>query len=78
MDDGLAWNRKVSEVIGADVHNQQKENLGDIKDLVIHTSNGRVRYAVVSFGGWLGMGDKLFAVPMSLRRSRSATRKSSR
>lgn len=65
MDDGLAWNRKVSDVIGADVRNQQDENLGDIKDLVIDTSNGSVRYAVVSFGGWLGIGDKLFAVPMS-------------
>ena len=65
MDDGIAWNRKVSEVIGADVRNQQDENLGDIKDLVLDVSNGHVRYAVVSFGGWLGIGDKLFAVPMS-------------
>lgn len=65
LDDGLAWSRKASEVIGADVRNNQNENLGDIKDLVVDTGNGRVRYAVVSFGGWLGIGDKLFAVPMS-------------
>ena len=65
LDDGLAWSRKASEVIGADVRNTQDENLGDIKDLVIDTGSGRVRYAVVSFGGWLGIGDKLFAVPMT-------------
>ena len=32
--------------------------------LVIDPTNGRVDYAVLSFGGFLGMGDKLFAVPL--------------
>ena len=39
------------------------EDLGTIKDLMIDTSSGRVAYAVLAFGGFLGMGDKLFAVP---------------
>lgn len=49
---------------GNDVRNPQGENLGDVKDFMINTGTGRVEYAVVSFGGFLGIGDKLFAVPM--------------
>lgn len=45
------------------VRNTAGEDLGDIKDLMVDTREGAVRYAVVSFGGWLGMGTKLFAVP---------------
>lgn len=51
--------------IGADVENPQGQDLGDIKDIVIDRSAGRIAYAVVSFGGFLGLGDKLFAVPWS-------------
>jgi sporulation protein YlmC with PRC-barrel domain len=46
------------------VYNRTGEKLGDIKDLMIDTENGRVVYAVLSFGGLLGVGDKLFAIPM--------------
>jgi sporulation protein YlmC with PRC-barrel domain len=46
------------------VYNRRGEKLGDIKDLMIDTENGRVVYAVLSFGGFLGVGDKLFAVPL--------------
>ena len=52
-----------SSITGDKVKNLQGENLGDIKDLMIDLSNGRVSYAVLSFGGFMGMGDKLFAVP---------------
>ncbi|MCT8337862.1 PRC-barrel domain containing protein [Methanoculleus sp. Afa-1] len=45
------------------VRNPQGEDLGTIKDVVIDTNEGRVAYAVLSFGGVLGFGDKLFAVP---------------
>lgn len=45
------------------VRNPQGEDLGTIKDVVIDTNEGRVAYAVLSFGGLLGFGDKLFAVP---------------
>ncbi len=38
------------------------ESIGSINDLVIG-QDGQVKYAAVSFGGFLGMGDKLFAVP---------------
>ena len=50
-------------LIGNDVYNQKGEDLGDIKEIMLDTSNGKVCYAVLSFGGLLGMGEKLFAVP---------------
>jgi sporulation protein YlmC with PRC-barrel domain len=61
---GLLWCRRASKVIGADVQNKANEDVGDINDLVVNTRTGRVSYAVMSHGGVLGMGDKLFAVPM--------------
>jgi sporulation protein YlmC with PRC-barrel domain len=63
-DRDLPWHlMKGSTFIGADVENPQGQNLGDIKDVVIDRASGRIAYAVVSFGGFLGMGEKLFAVP---------------
>jgi sporulation protein YlmC with PRC-barrel domain len=50
-------------LLGNDVYNSAEEDLGDIKELMIEMSTGRIAYAVLSFGGFLGMGDKLFAVP---------------
>lgn len=44
--------------------NAAAEDIGEIKDLMIDWNNGTVEYAVLSFGGFLGMGDKYFAVPM--------------
>ena len=50
-------------LMGNDVYNSDGEDLGDIKEFMIDMSSGRIAYAVLSFGGLLGMGDKLFAVP---------------
>ena len=50
-------------LIGNDVYNRKGEDLGDIKEIMLDTSNGKVCYAVLSFGGLLGMGEKFFAVP---------------
>jgi sporulation protein YlmC with PRC-barrel domain len=54
---------KVSDLTGMRVYNPSNEDLGKIEDLVINPSSGKFRYSVLSFGGFLGMGDKLFAVP---------------
>jgi sporulation protein YlmC with PRC-barrel domain len=54
----------ASTLIGDRVVNRKGEDLGKIEDLMIDPEQGRVGYAVLSFGGFLGMGDKLFAVPM--------------
>jgi hypothetical protein len=54
---------KASELVGMNVRGVDgDDNIGSINDLVIGR-DGRVKYAAVSFGGFLGMGDKLFAVP---------------
>lgn len=50
-------------LIGDSVVNAADEDLGDIKDIMLDMQTGQVAYAVLSFGGFLGMGDKLFAVP---------------
>jgi sporulation protein YlmC with PRC-barrel domain len=52
-----------SSLTGDDVRNAQGEDLGNIKDIMIDTKTGRVEYYVLSFGGILVMGNKLFAVP---------------
>lgn len=53
----------ASTLSGDPIRNPQGEALGDLKDVMIDTSTGRVAYAVLSFGGVFGLGDKLFAVP---------------
>lgn len=53
----------VGTLVGNDVYNGQDENLGDVKEIMLDMDTGRVSYAVLSFGGFLGMGEKLFAVP---------------
>lgn len=57
------WLFKASDLIGKEVRNNQDEKLGKIDELAIDITDGRVAYAVLSFGGFMGMGDKLFAVP---------------
>jgi len=48
---------------GDKVVNRQKEDIGTIEHLMIDVKKGRLAYAILSFGGFLGMGDKLFAIP---------------
>jgi sporulation protein YlmC with PRC-barrel domain len=56
-------NVRVSKLMGQNIQNAKGESVGEIQDLVIDSSSGRVCYAAVTYGGFLGMGDKLFAVP---------------
>jgi sporulation protein YlmC with PRC-barrel domain len=53
----------ADSLTGDSVCNTQGENLGKIKDIMLDLRNGQVGYAVLSFGAFLGMGEKLFAVP---------------
>ena len=48
---------------GNDVVNSAGEDLGEIEHIMLDVPNGRIAYAVLSFGGFLGMGEKLFAIP---------------
>jgi len=55
--------RATEDVVGKRVVNLAGEDVGEIKEIVFEGPAGRVTYAILSFGGFLGMGDKLFAVP---------------
>lgn len=53
---------RSSKVIGSTVYNKQNETVGKIDDLLI-SADGKIPYAVLSVGGFLGIGDKLIVVP---------------
>lgn len=55
--------QKASDLIGKTVRNSDNEDLGKLENIVIDPQSGRAIYGVLSFGGFLGMGDKLFAIP---------------
>ena len=63
--------RVTEDVVGKKVVNLEGEDIGEIHEVMIESITGSVTYAVMSFGGFLGIGDKLFAVPwVSLRYDR--------
>ena len=54
---------RTSAIEGMAVRNAAGEDLGKVKDLVIELDSGAIVYAALDFGGFIGIGDKLFAVP---------------
>jgi sporulation protein YlmC with PRC-barrel domain len=67
-DPGKKFRRvlSASTLEGDTVRNPAGEDLGKIDEIMIDIPSGRVAYAVLSFGGVLRMGNKLFAVPWSV------------
>jgi sporulation protein YlmC with PRC-barrel domain len=55
----------ASTLEGDAVRNSAGEDLGKIEDIMLDVRSGQIAYAVLSFGGFLGVGNKLFAVPWS-------------
>jgi sporulation protein YlmC with PRC-barrel domain len=55
----------ASTLEGDRVVNRAGEDLGEIEEIMLDVPAGRIAYAVMSSGGFLGMGDKLFAIPWS-------------
>jgi sporulation protein YlmC with PRC-barrel domain len=53
----------ANSLIGNDVYNNEEEDLGDIKEIMLDMATGKVAYAVLAYGGVMGLGEKLFAVP---------------
>lgn len=53
----------ASSIAGDKVYNTIDEKLGEIKDLMINVHSGKIEYVIIEFGGFLGMGEKYFAVP---------------
>jgi sporulation protein YlmC with PRC-barrel domain len=66
---------RASKLIGMNVRNAKGEDLGEINDLVVDVNNERVHYAVLGFGGALGLGEKLFAYPVTLFSQDTADKK---
>jgi sporulation protein YlmC with PRC-barrel domain len=58
------WERahRMSKIIGTEVRTKSGERVGEIRDVIVDNS-GNVRLAIVSTGGFLGLGDTLHAVP---------------
>jgi len=55
--------RRATKILNLSVKNTHKENLGEIKDLVLDDRVSKVLAVVISSGGFLGMGDHLSVVP---------------
>ncbi|HBJ34136.1 MAG TPA: photosystem reaction center subunit H [Planctomycetaceae bacterium] len=54
---------RASQLTGMNIVNSVGEDVGEVHDVVLDGKTGRVRYLAVTYGGFLGFGDKLFAVP---------------
>jgi len=59
----VASGYRASKIIGASIVNEANDKIGEIDDLIV-TRTDRVPYAIVSVGGFLGMGERFVAVPM--------------
>ena len=56
---------RASQLIGRNIENTSGKSVGEINDLAIDARTGEVSYAAVTYGGWLGIGDNMYAVPMA-------------
>jgi len=56
----------ADKVSGTDVYNAQGNQLGEVEDIMIDKLSGKVAYAVIAFGGFLGMGEQRRALPWSV------------
>ncbi len=56
----------ASSLMANKVYNAKQEKLGDIKDIMIDITTGKIEYVVIEFGGFLGIGEKFFALPFRL------------
>jgi len=59
----------ASSIIGDKVHNNTGENMGEIKDIMIDITTGKIDYFVIEFGGFLGIGIKYFGIVCNESRS---------
>jgi hypothetical protein len=56
----------AGKVAGTPVYNRAGEHLGTIEDLMLDKRSGRVAYAVMRFGGFLGFGERIHPLPWSV------------
>ena len=65
MEESSSFRRVMSAgtLSGDEVYNAQEEHIGKIDEIMLDVVTGRIAYVVLSAGGFLGIGDKLFAIP---------------
>jgi sporulation protein YlmC with PRC-barrel domain len=68
VDIVAATGYRASKLLGADIYNEQGETVGKLEDFIV-ASDANVSIAIVGVGGFLGMGERLVAVPASLFKS---------
>jgi sporulation protein YlmC with PRC-barrel domain len=56
----------ASSIIGDEVLNHEEEKLGKINDIMIDLTSGKIEYIIIELGGFLGIGEKYFALPFAL------------
>ncbi|QCI67774.1 PRC-barrel domain-containing protein [Phreatobacter stygius] len=56
----------ADRVAGTNVYNSNGEHLGEIHDIILDKESGHVVYAIMSFGGFLGIGEKYHPLPWSV------------
>lgn len=56
----------ATTLIGDTVRNPEGQELGSVKEIMLDMDTGRTSYAVLDMGGFLGIGNKLFAMPWSM------------
>jgi sporulation protein YlmC with PRC-barrel domain len=66
MESSSFENIRASRVEGTEVYNPEGDHLGQIDDLVIGKRDGEVKYAIMSFGGFLGIGKRFHPLPWSM------------
>jgi sporulation protein YlmC with PRC-barrel domain len=54
---------RAKKVIGTSVKDRQGKKIGEIEDIVLDKQSNNIMFAVVSFGGFLGMGEKYHPLP---------------
>ncbi len=57
---------QASRVIGTDVYNAAGEHIGTIEDIMLEKTSNGIMFAVIGFGGFLGIGEKYHAIPWSV------------
>ncbi|MBU2532382.1 MAG: PRC-barrel domain-containing protein, partial [Alphaproteobacteria bacterium] len=54
---------RASRVIGTNVYNSNGDKIGEVEDIILEKTANRIMFAVVGFGGFLGMGEKFHPLP---------------
>lgn len=59
---------RASELLGSNVNDFNQEDVGELSDLIVNLSNGRIVFATLASGGFLGLGEETYPVPLSALR----------